>query len=379
MPETTFTRNAWSGVLNLTRETYLSQKVEEIKRSRLLFAMLQKKGRITHGRGGTDFTWLFDYKLPQPLEYGDAQTPNFTRQEYTKQATIGARSYYVTDQVTWHNEQQNKGQDALGSLVGQKLNKLGNAMEQYLNGQAYIDGYASGNTRQLIGLESMMGTGTTVATDILAKPDDDYGTVATDVATFGGNWSTDRTVSPNANIATDWPFGSGLNGQLDVQYDVWSPKIWNWSSTGWGTSSTTWKDNCLILIRTAVANQRRLLGNDGQPDLFLTEDQMCIDGQEALEPRFRIQSPHKASEELGFGGMPQYEGMGIDVDYNCPANSGYMLPVKKMELFTQTKKLFAIDGPTWSARDDANLFIARFLGNFRFDSPRFFAKAENVA
>lgn len=379
MPTTSFTRSEWEGALEVTRETYMKTVVKAAMRRRLFFAMLRKRGKFKFNQGGTDLTWLIEKKQHNPQQFGDGQPIQFVRKSLHKQATIGFRSYYDNDAISWRNEMQNKGTDALVKLGASKLEGLGTSMKSFLNGELFKDGYAAGNEQSIHGLESMFGTGTTVAGDIIAQPSDTYATLATDLATEGGVWSSDYTTSPNANAASDWPFGNPVGHHSGTHYDYWSPKHWNWSSTGWNTGGVTWEDNCLLVLRNAVTCQRRLNGEEGKTDMFLCDDRMLIDLKTALEPRMRTSTPHKAAQDLGFESVVNYEGVAVDTDFHIPVNAGYGVSLDQMEFCTQTPDLFESHGPQWELTQMAHLFLTAFLGNVKYKSPKYFWKTSNVA
>jgi hypothetical protein len=379
MPTHGVARTAWQGTAQVTRERYIPQVVETLVRGRLLTAMLRKRGRFKMNETGDQLTWPVEYKQTQPRQLGDGQPLVFTRKDHHKQAGIDFRSYYAEDLITHINERQNRGPEAMVKLIGTKLESLKRSMGDFWNSQLYVDGYASGNEQKMHGFESFAGTSTTTTADKIAKPGDTYAGVSTAVGAAGGSWSSDLSTSPNASIASDWPFGGGANGQLDSHYDYWSPKLWNWSSTAWGTGGTTWRDNCLSVLRTAIEVQQRLCGSEGRPDLFLTESQMAIDIKDKLETRLRIQSPHKESMDLGFASTINYDGLGIDTDYSCPVNSGYGLSLNNLSICSQHDELFKSWGPEWQTDRLAYIFLCIFLGNAKYTSPKFFFEAKNYA
>ncbi len=379
MPTSGFTRTAWQESLNVTRETYMKEVIKTAQRKRLVMALLKKRGKFKYNQSGTDLTWLIEKKQTNPRQLGDGGPVQFSRKTLHKQATIDWRGYEDNDMITYRNEKQNDGVDALVKLGASKLKQLGEAMKSYLNQQLFVDGYASGNEQAIHGLESFFGTGTTVAADIIAQPSDTYATISTTLGTEGGAWSSDLGTSPNANLANDWPFGSPSGHHSGTHYDFWSPKVWNWSSTGWGTGGTTWEDNCLQVLRNAVTVQRRLNGQEGKTDLFLCDDRMLVDLKDALEPRLRTSTPHKEATNLGFEETVNYEGLAIDTDFNIPVNTGYGLSVDNMEFCTQTSDLFDSFGPQWGLTHMAYLFLTTFLGNVKHNSPKYFWKTKNVA
>lgn len=371
MTTASLTRDAWVEVVNTTREMYTDAMPDLVARKRLILAFLKKKGciKLNHP-GGDHLAWAFRYKESTPQQFGDGNPITFTRKAEHKQAAVNWRSYIDTDSITWQNELMNRGDAALINIAAGKLKNLMSSMRNFFAGELFGDGSGA---QELEGLEALFATSTTVAGDIVAKPGDTYATLSTAVD-GSASWTTGEATSPNASIATDWPYGNG-----DAHYDYWSPVIANDSSTGWGTGSTAWEDNCLKVLRFLTTVQaHRCAKSDGTPDLFLTTSSRMIDLKNRLEQRFRTITPSKAAQDLGFTGTIDYDGVTVDTDFNVPAASGYLLSCRNMELVTLTKQLFESRGPTNFDDRYASLMSVAFLGNMRFDSPKFQAKTAAV-
>lgn len=372
MTTASFTRNAWSGVVNANRETYHAGVTELVYRSRLLMAKLRKGGRLKTGMTGDHLAWLYRYKQPTPTQYGDGNSISFPRNQYHAQAAIDWNIYIAPDSITEHEKLMNRGDAALVRLAGTKLKHLMEGMQDFFNSEGFADG--SGQM-ELDGLEAMFATGTTVAADIVAQPSDTYATVSTAVDTGSSTWTSGLATSPNAAIATDWPHGSGSS-----DYDYWSPLIVNDSSpTGWGTGSSLWEDNCLHALRFMVEIQKKRCGAKAAPDLFVANSKRCIELKNKLEQKFRTLTPHKESEDLGFPGTPNYEGVAVNTDFNCPEGAGYLLSTKALSICTLTNRLFESYGPEFQLDRMADIMLVSFDGNMRFESPKFFAKTAAIA
>lgn len=372
MTTASFTRDVWAEVTATTRETYVDRMPDLIARKRLIMAFLKKNGCVkTNHPGGDHLAWPFRYKESTPQQFGDGNPITFTRKAEHKQAAVAWKSYIDTDQINWQNMEMNKGQAALVNLAAVKLKNLLSGMQNFFGGEVFADGSGA---QELDGFEALFATGTTVAGDIVAEPSDTYATLTTGVDTTA-SWTTGEATSPNANIATDWPYGNG-----DSHYDYWAPVIANDSSTSWGTASTTWEDNCLRVLRFLTTVQaHRCAKADGAPDLFLTTASRCEDLKNKLEQRFRTLTPSKEASDLGFPGAIKYDGVTIDTDFDCPAASGYLLSTKNIELITPCSKLILAEGPEMFMDRQASLMLVKFLGNMRFSSPKFQAKTAAVA
>lgn len=372
MTTATFTRNVWSGVANANRETYHASVTELVYRSRLLMAKLRKGGRLKTGMSGDHLAWVYRYKQAQPIQYGDGNPITFPRNQYHAQAVIDWNQYIAPDSITEHEKRMNRGDAALVKLAGTKMAHLMESMQDFFNNEGYGDGSGA---MELDGLESMFGTGTTVAADIVAQPSDTYAANSTAVAQGASTWTSGLSTSPNAAIATDWPHGNG-----SADYDFWSPLIVNdGSPTGWGTSSSAWEDNCLPALRFMVEIQKKRCGAKAVPDLYMSNSKRCIELKNRLEQRFQTNTPHKEAEDLGFPGTPQYEGVAIYTDFNCPEDTSYLLSTKALSICTLTNRLFESYGPQFELDRMADIMLVNFDGNMRFESPKFFAKSASIA
>lgn len=358
----------WAGVINTTAPKYLKGAADLTFRKRLLLALLRKYGRIRTGESSYQCTWDVEFDQPPVRQFGDAGDQTFSRHDVYRQLTIDWRGYTTTDQMTKKEYLMNKGMQAIIDRYDRIIPNLVKSLTDTFGGEFFIDGYASGNTNRLHGLESFLGDGTTVAADLVAQPSDTYGTRSTALANHGGSWSTDLSTSPNAAVATDWPEGSG-----DVKYDFMSPKLVNYSSTSWGTSSTSWEDNCERALRKTTIWLHRTGGQEGRPTCYLLSSDLFADFQNFQAARNRIIIPHKESEDLGFSDALNFDGVAVKYDYNVPAGVGYGLNINQMELSSIDDVLFRPDGPEWDIKTKSWLFEVGFFGNLRYQ-PKYFSR-----
>lgn len=375
MTTASFTRTAWQETLNTTREMYAKQVTELIMRKRILLAWIRKYGNIKKA-AGDHLAWVYEYKQSTPVQYADGNPIAFAPIERHGQAAIDWRSYIAPDAISNQQVLMNQGDAALVKLGANRLEKLMNDMKTFFNQEMYNDGYAAGNENALHGFETLFGTGTTVAADIVAQPSDTYATVSTALGN-SALWSATLTTKPNANAATDWPYG-GLT--TAPEYDYWSPVIANISSTSWGTGSTTWESNCLAVLRfLAEVQPARCADAKSRPDLFLTNSKMNIELKNRLEQRFRSLTPHKEATDLGFPGTVEYEGLAVSTDWACPQGTAYMINASELQLHSFYDGLFKSEGPEWYMDRQAYLMLVHFFGNLRFTSPKYQACAKSVA
>lgn len=366
--------NEWSGVISTTAPKYLKDASDLTIRDRLLLSLMQKRGRITYGNSSYELNWQVERAQPPVESYADGGTLNFTRHDLYTRLTLDWRGYWATDMMTEKEKEMNKGVSALINRYSRIIPTLLKSIKHTFGVELYVDGYASGNENRLCGLDSFCGAGTTVVGDIIAKPDDDYAGKATDVGDAGGVWSTDLTTSPNASIATDWPYGTGSS-----EYDYLSPKLVNWSSTSWGTSSNAWEDNAERAIRETINWLTLTTGEEGKPDLVLMSGAMYTSFLNLMSGRMRVVIPHKESQDLGFDAI-NFDGVAIHQEYGIAANTAYALNLDEMELacLFDGDQLFKTNGPDYDPRTLAWLFSVGFFGNMKF-SPKHFAKLKNYA
>jgi hypothetical protein len=180
---------------------------------------------------------------------------------------------------------------------------------------------------------------------------------------------------PNSTIATDWPDGSG-----DTEYDYLAPKLVNWSATNWGTGSTLWEDNCWRVISQAITWLTTTGGDDGMPDICVLASNLFQGYKNHEEAIRRISIPHKVANDLGFAGnVLNQDGCAISADFDCPANTGYMLNTSTITIRSLFPELFWMEGPDKDPRTLwAWLWGLGFYGNVDFQ-PKFVGKIKNFA
>jgi len=360
-------------VVNATAKTYLKGASDLTIRNRLLLALIQKQGNIEYNATGFDNTWNLEYAQPVVRQYGDQEDLEFSEHDAYKQATLDWRGYSATDRLTKKQNLMNKGSSQIVDLYGTKTKLLTKSLRQKFNGELYIDGNAANNGNRIHGLESFLANSTTVAADLIAKPGDTYAGLSTAVAAFGGTWTSARSISPNASIATDWPYGTG-----DSEYDFFSPKLVNWSSTSLPSGETTWLLNCSSVLRYTLTWCLHITGEENIPYCFFLNTEMFAQFKEYMEAKQRILVEHKSAQDLGFANVLSFEGAMVKQEYDCPVNTGYGISPEHMELSSLQGQLFVPEGPRWDMKSKSYLYALDFFGNCRFQ-PKYFAKLKNFA
>jgi hypothetical protein len=375
------TRNAnWIEVLEGTLPGYAKKVEKETIRKRLSLNRLEKRGRIQFNKKETDWIWLVQNaeitpvaQISGPVTY----TPHalHTQARLSPRGYINGESMREMDVDHFASEMAliNRWKDSGKLLIEGLRNKVGEDL--------YIDGSATGNSLNFEGLETLFAIDTdptTIVTDLVGCPSDTYAGLSTDLAQ-DGTWSTDlgdgAGISPNDALGSDWPEGKG-----DPEYDYWSPLLVNWSSTSWGTATNTWEANCERALSRTNQWLQVVKGFTGSPDTCIMSGPLLT----GLKNSLKADRQYMVSGARGPGdfGLPEtipFEGMDCWTEYGVPASTAYMYRTEDVELYITKDQLFTVKGPFY----DENTLMYKMLvicwGNFKFKSPRRFAKLHNYA
>jgi hypothetical protein len=352
----------FSDVVKEAAPLYLKGRADNTIRNRLLLMLLAQHGRIKYNANSHKLYW--NVKAGQRVieSYGDEGVIQFTRSDLHEQLNVDWRGYVMTDKMTKKQKLMLGGMSAIINRYSETAEDILDDLQDGFCGELFIDGYAAGNENRIHGLESFFATGTTVAGDRIAKPDDTYGGHNTDVADRGGTWSTSLTTANNADLANDWPDGNG-----DADYDWNSPKVVNWSSNAWGTGSTAWEDNCERVLAQATCWSQQTGGKRGRPTLYMLASDMFYRYQNKMRAKYRIQVPHQQANDLGFSDVLNQDGVMIQADFDVPAETGYGLNVYQMCLESLDSVLFGSDGPDFDIKSNSWLWLTGFFGNARYN------------
>jgi hypothetical protein len=361
----------WSEVVATTTAEYLKGAADVTIRDNPVFAMLQRRKRIEFGQSGAELRWQVKFSLPE-VEVYTGGALDFAPSDKHRQLVIDWRGYKVTDMMTERERLENRGAQALIDRYARVFPDMEQSLTDRFGTELYIDGNTY--TDRFSGLETFLGDdAATAAGDICAKPSDTYGGYSTVPGALGGAWTTALSTSPSAQVATDWPSGSG-----DPEYDWHSPRLINWSSTGWGTGGTTWIENCERALRRATLWTQTLSGKAGKLDLYLMTPDLYYDYLNRAASLRSVIVPAKEMIELGFDGVQQ-EGIQLTHEFGVPANTCYGLNLSKMTLHMMYDSLFISKGPQYDMRTDSWLFLLATYGNWRWHSPKHFCKLYNYA
>ena len=366
----------WIGVINSTKPYYMKGASDLTIRRRLFLAMLRKKGRITYNNSGYENRWQVEFSQPTMYQHGDGSMIDFTNHDAFRQLVTPWAGYVASDSITMKQREMNKGAEALINLFKTKQSRLMKKLQMGLAGEMYRDGSASGRENAIQGLETFLAERTTPgAADRIAEPGDTYGGLNTNLADQGGSWSSGLSTSNNATLANDWPDGQG-----DVEYDYLAPKLVNWSSTGWNTGATDWETNCWRVIGQTITWLTIQGGDEGMPEICILASNLFQGYKNHEEAVRRINIPHKTANDLGFeSNVLNQDGCAISADFDCPANTGYMINTSTVEIASLMSELFWMKGPDEDPRTAySTLWASGFYGQARWQ-PKYVAKMKNYA
>lgn len=363
----------WSRIVNTTIRQYVRGEEVNVLRNRKVTAMLKSKGRISFNHSGDGIDWKVRYKRAPLFGYADTDTLTFSRRDRWKTAFLDWRGYSITDSQTKMEKLKNKGTEAIVKIYDSIARNLMEDAEDQFGDEFYVDGYATGNGRRLIGIESFMGnTGVSTAVPI-AVNDDSYAGLDTDLGAYNGTWTG------------NWPVGTG-----DAHYDFWTPLLVDYTSAitnsatnvGWRASTKTWDNTCLEALRFGIIHSRKNKTAKGMLDFILLNDELyrAFVENQAVKERINTNRGQKASGlvALGFDDVTYYEGCEITYEYGVPSTVGYGWNIDQMELKSLQDQLFVPEGPDYDIASKSWRFSVDVFGQICFN-PRFFLKLDNYS
>jgi hypothetical protein len=312
-------------------------------RNRLRLAMLRKRGRIEYNQSGEQCCiWSVMFSRPETQQYADGAALDFTNHQAFRRLKVNWGAYTNTDSITVMQRAMNEGDNAIVKLYQTKINNLMTGITDDFNRELYKDGSATGRENAIHGLETFLTATTPNSTDRIAKPNDTYGSsdaLSCINGADGGTWSADLTsgsTMPNAALATDWPDGYG-----SPEYDYNSPRLINYSASTWGTGATSWEANCWRVISQAITWGTVTGGQDGTPTLISLASNLFQGYKNHHESLRRIHIPFKEASDLGFNtNTLNQDGVGITLDFDIPANTGYVENLNKVTISSLMPQLF---------------------------------------
>lgn len=350
--------------LKTIADSYLKGASDLTIRRRLLFALLQSKGRVMGNADAFTTKWLVYYKEPSVRDGGPGTEQTFNGHDGYKQLSIGLTSHYSTstlDHMTYQINQASPGQ--IINLFQDQMLRLTQAIQHDLARQVYL----SGSGQDWGGFGTALGYNTCATTDKVASPNGSYGGADTDLADQGGTWSSDLPAAsrPNATLANDWPYGTGSS-----EYDYIAPKFFNTNCTNWRSGVATFRDNTHEIMSFANGRLRTLTGDDEATNLFCMSGDHYSDFQNSQLAQQRIMMPHQEALKLGFNEVYNFEGAMVNSDIQCPAGRTYVINYEQVEIFHVSNQLIQAHTPDFSLTADAYLFKQYHYSNMRYN-PKF--------
>jgi nitrogen regulatory protein PII-like uncharacterized protein len=355
----------FSRIVSTTINKHLRETEPAILRNRKLTALLQKKGRVKMNCSGKAMDWRVEYKRIPIEAYGDMDIVNFSRNDRWKVAELDWRGYSVADAVSKKEKLVNKNMEAIVKIYTDASEHLIEDMQEQFAEELYVDGYATGNSNRICGLESFMGQ-SGVASSRIATASDTYAGLRTDLGFYGGN------------AASNWP-----DGVTDAHADFFTPVLVDCTDAAWSAATKTFAANAIEQLRYGIIAAQRNASKQGQLDLILLDRAMYRDLLEAMDAkeRLNVQRNDSGLWSVGFTDMVMLDGVEITSEYGIPltnsAPAGYGLNLDKLQLCSLQGQLFMADMPDYDVSRKVDRLSVDFFGNLKCQSPRYFVKWAN--
>lgn len=360
----------WQRVLNTTIHEYIREEEENILRDRKFLAMLKDRGRITFNHAGDLMDWKVRHKRAPIRVYRDSDTLTFSRINRWKTAQLDWRGYAATDSITKFEKLKNKGPEAIIKVFDQMTKNLMDDISEYFGDELYVNGYGTGNTGRIHGLESFFGTsGVRPSPYPVCAPNSTYAGLLCTLGQYGGTWTLDG--SSNVN----WPDGKG-----DPEYDFWSPLIIDYTNANWSAATKTWANTCGEALRYGIIKSHRNRSVKGQLDCILLERELFRQFEDFQDGKERLVIKRGDKEgglyALGFSDAINYDGVDLATEFGVPSNTGYGLSIENCELRSLQDQMFVAELPDFDISTQSDRFSIDFFGNLRVN-PRFQVKFIN--
>lgn len=357
-------------VLQTTIAEWSKKVSEETTRNLVLFAMLQKKGRISYGHSGGQMRWVVR-KAEHPLTGHIDMEPITVQRRNTKvNAYLGWRGQRSDDLISLQEKLENAGPEAMIKAFEGREELIREGAIRALAEQVYVDGEAAAPAaaNQFHGLESFMAItdASQTATSIIATVHaDTYASLSTVVGAVGGSATDTKTNR------------------------LWTPVIINTSQTP-TAGIKNWADYAVEYVREMIIRGTYGQGPSDRMDLVILNRDAYTDLLNLMDDKERILVNRGAGEDLvslGFRNIVEIDGIPVTWDIACPTTDsdsntvrGYGLNTNKVEFCVLgpkgSKKLFdsRVDFNINYHADQISLWL---LGNFKF-SPRHFGKLVDI-
>ena len=357
----------WSRVVNSTTKNFIKEREVNVLRNRKLTALMKKRGRITFNWSGTAMDWKVQYKRVRPTPYASGDTLDFARKDRHKTATLDWRGYSATDSIEKSEMLMNRGKQQIINLFSNTAEWLMEDLEDYFGEEFYVNGYATGNSKRMHGIESFMSASASAGNGAATPTATNYAGINCTLGAYGGSW--------DSGSLPGWP-----NGRGDAHYDFWSPLIVDYGDTLFpgGASNPYWTHNCVEAISFAIIKTKKSKSQTGQLDLIMVDDEMYRLYLAKMRSIQRIDVTRKTDlVQLGFSDVMNQDGVDITSEYGIPVATGYGYNIDKMELRSMQAQVFVPEGPDFDIASKSYRYSIDFFGNIVYN-PKFFCKLINL-
>ena len=337
------------------------------------FTLIDENGNVSFNNGGLGFDWEVRFRNHNVVGNNGETRRVWNRQNLWQTAELDYRGYQLTDSITTKELESNKGPQAKIKLAAKMVSRMEGSFNDFLSRQVWIDGNASGNELSWHGVESFMNATQTInvstgaartanAADPVGYSNDSYAGLSTVLGAVGG-----------AQTSGVWPAGVA-----DHEFDYYTPVIVNYTSTYFGGATPTWKNQCIEAMRFGLFHTKRNDSQDEGVDMIVLDRALYVDFLNRQDSKERvIVSDAKRLRNFGFNDVVSFDG-GVEVttEYGVPANCGYLLNTKKMEILCMQGKLLSPDPemPIYNEDYQEYRYALSTLSNLKFASPRNFGK-----
>lgn len=344
---------------------------EETTRNLILFAMMQKKGKISYGHSGGQMRWVVRKAEHPTSGFPDMQPITFERLNTKTNAFLPWRSQKASDLITLREKLENSGPEAMIKAFEDREGLIREACIRRMAELVYVDGNEASAEAddQFHGLESFMGItdGSQTATEIIATVHSDtYANLSTTVGSVGGSATDTKTNR------------------------LWTPVIINTSQNP-GSGTKAWADYAIEYIREMLIRGTYGQGPGDRMNLVILSRQSYTDLLNLMDDKERILVNRGAGEELvslGFKNIVEVDGTPVTWDFACPTTDvdsntvrGYGLNTDKVEfcvLGPKSQKSIFAGRVDFNVSFQSDCVFLWCLGNYKFQSPRHFGKLVDI-
>jgi hypothetical protein len=343
-----------------TIEEWAKVVSEEAEKHLPHIALMKSKGRIKQGQAsGGGMRWVIRVKDHSLQGFADMSPIHYERVNTKFSATLPWRGYYMVDSISLREKLEQGGPEAMIKVFANREEVMRRAGIRSLADKFYLDGNTPANVanEEFHGIESFMGIGTQVASDLVASVHDD---------TYGG-------------------LSTAVAGLDPVNTRAFTPVIINTAHTP-VAGLRTWAATADQYLRAAILRSTYGAGPGDRVGLFTLTQAAFEDLLNLLDDKERIMVMRGDSTKLVSMGFSAVEVDGVPViwdaavpvtDSDATVVSGYGWTIDQMELRLMNSGNLFSSKVTYNSTfctDDILLYI---VGNLKFN-PRHFVKLASI-